>query len=134
MKLVCFHGSPNSFNEIILPTTTDEELGKIVSGHENSLLCGGHTHLQQMRRFKSILFFNPGSVGFAYDHSQTSGDNFQADPWAEYAIVSIGEKGDTGIEFRRVPFDVKKWVEVTLQSGRPYADRISKEYSRDNVE
>jgi predicted phosphodiesterase len=130
-NLVCFHGSPNSFDEVILPTTTDEELGKMISGYDHALLCGGHTHLQQIRGYKTNLFFNPGSVGFAFDRSQKSEETFRADPWAEYAVVSVDAKGNVGIEFRRVPFDVEEWTKVTIESGRPYADLLVKEYSRD---
>ncbi|HEY6282519.1 MAG TPA: metallophosphoesterase family protein [Nitrososphaerales archaeon] len=125
--LVCFHGSPASFDEQIWPTTPEEEFARMVGGHGNSVLCGGHIHLQYMRRFKDSFFFNPGSVGFSWNHAQT-GDELVADSWAEYAIVTSGGKSSS-LEFRKVPFDAKEWIRVTVESGKPHADRVSREYS-----
>ncbi len=127
-SLLCFHGSPTSFDELIWPTTPEEKLVQMMSGYENSILCGGHTHLQQLRRFKDSFYFNPGSVGFSYDHSQT-GEDVRADNWAEYAIVVSDNNRGQGLEFRRVPFDAKEWIRVTERSGSPNADRISLQYT-----
>jgi putative phosphoesterase len=126
-NLVCFHGSPASFDEQIWPTTPEEEFVRIVGGHGNSVLCGGHVHLQYVRRFKDSFFFNPGSVGFSWNHSQT-GDELAADAWAEYAIVRLDGKSSS-LEFRRVPFDAEEWIRVTADSGKPHADRVLHEYS-----
>ncbi len=124
--LFCFHGSPSSFNDLILPETAEDDFAKMVSGHGNAILCGGHTHLQQVRRFKDSFFFNPGSVGFSWDHSQTAED-IHADGWAEYAVVS-SERKAVSLEFRRVPFDTQEWVRVTNASGRPHTDVIARQY------
>ena len=51
-------------------------------------MCGGHTHLQQVRRIGDYFFFNPGSVGVAYNRNQPE-EGFRLDPWAEYAILDI---------------------------------------------
>jgi putative phosphoesterase len=125
--LLCFHGSPSSFNDQIWPTTKEEEFAKMVGGRGNAILCGGHTHLQQLRRFKDSFFFNPGSVGFTSDHSQTA-EKLRADDWAEYAVVSSEGKA-VGLEFRRVPFDAREWIRLTTVSGRPHADAVASEYS-----
>ncbi len=85
-----------------------------------NVLTGGHTHMQQIRRIGDSLFFNPGSVGFAYNPQQSESD-FCADPWAEYAILSY-EKQQLGLEFRRVPFAADAWVQAILASGKPDAD------------
>ena len=45
-------------------------------------MCGGHTHWQQVRRLGATFFFNPGSVGLAYNHNQPE-DAFRLDPWAD---------------------------------------------------
>jgi predicted phosphodiesterase len=126
-SLVCFHGSPKSFDDLIWPTTAEENFVQLMSGYGNSILCGGHTHLQGLRRLKNSFYFNPGSVGFSFDHSQ-NGEDLHADAWAEYAIVSSDKKG-SGLEFRRVPFDAKEWMSVTARSGSPNAGRISQQYS-----
>jgi putative phosphoesterase len=130
-SLVCFHGSPASFDDLIFPTTPEEVFQRLVSGYGNAILCGGHAHLQHLRRFKDSFYFNPGSVGFSYDHSQ-AGEEPHADSWAEYAIISAREKC-VGLEFRRVPFDAREWTMVTARSGRPYAEKVTREYSSSRI-
>jgi predicted phosphodiesterase len=124
--LLCFHGSPTSFDDLILPQTPVEEVRRLLGPFASRLLTGGHTHLQQVRRLDDTFFFNPGSVGLAYNHEQPD-DGFRADPWAEYAILSL-EDGAIGLEFRRVPFDVDELIRATLASGRPYAEEIAARY------
>lgn len=121
-KLLCFHGSPHSFNDIILPNTSEESLKQVLGDSDATLLTGGHTHTQQLRRLgQDAWYFNPGSVGFAYNWQQSE-ESFQADPWAEYAIVT-SEGKSLGINFRHVPFDVDEFINITLASGKPYAER-----------
>jgi 3',5'-cyclic AMP phosphodiesterase CpdA len=48
--LLCFHGSPASFDDIILPTTPDADVRPYFQGHEARWFTGGHTHVQQLRR------------------------------------------------------------------------------------
>jgi putative phosphoesterase len=124
--LLCFHGSPSSFDEIILPTTPEEDVLRMLGPFAPALMCGGHTHLQQIRRVDDTLFFNPGSVGFAYSHQQPEGQ-FKADPWAEYAILTY-EDGAIGLELRRVPYSAQAIREAYLASGRPYAEEAAGQY------
>ena len=126
LDLFCFHGSPASFDDIILPTAPQEEFQKFLGAHADHILTGGHTHVQQIRRNGELFFFNPGSVGFAYSHSQPDGQ-FHADPWAEYAILTV-EKGQTSLEFRRVPFDADEMIRVYRESGRPFAEEAAAQY------
>ena len=106
--LLCFHGSPYSFDDIILPDTPDTEFRTFLKGSDALAYAGGHTHLQQVRRLDSSFFFNPGSVGFAYSHQQPE-DRFKADPWAEYAILEYNG-GQIHLEFRRIPYDAEEMV------------------------
>jgi putative phosphoesterase len=125
-KLLCYHGSKKSFDDVILPMTPDEEVKTFLEPQENTIYCGGHTHLQFVRHFGRTFHFNPGSVGFAYRHDQDE-TGFKADPWAEYAMLtSDGEK--LRLEFRRVNFDSKKLVDVYRSCGRPYGDEAAKQY------
>ena len=124
--LLCFHGSPRSFDDIILPATPEEEFQRLLGPFVPALMCGGHTHLQQIRRLGDSFFFNPGSAGFAYSHQQSE-QSFKADPWAEYAVLSF-EDGRLGLEFRRVPFDVDALIQAYRTSGRPYADAAVEQY------
>ena len=118
--LLCFHGSPHSFNDIILPQTPDETVRPFLSGFAATLLTGGHTHTQQIRRLNNSWYFNPGSISLAYNWEK-SPEGRKVDPWADYAIVS--SDGDTfGITFRHVPFNVDELSRVIRTSGRPYAE------------
>jgi putative phosphoesterase len=126
-RLLCFHGSPASFDDVILPKTPEDEFQRLLGGYAGSFLTGGHTHLQQVRRLNDHFFFNPGSVGLAYSHQQ-SGEDLHADPWAEYAVLTVAP-GRVGLEFRRAAFDVAELVRVYHDSGRPHAAEAAAQYS-----
>jgi putative phosphoesterase len=127
-RLLCFHGSPTSFNDILLPETSDEDVQRLLGPYLPAFQCGGHTHLQQLRRVGDSFFFNPGSVGLAWDRRQPVNPPL-ADPWAEYAILSAG--ADTlAVEFRRVPYDVAALLRIIRSSGIPDAEALADRYSR----
>jgi putative phosphoesterase len=128
LTLLCFHGSPASFDDVILPDISQEELFKLLGGYDAQVMTGGHTHVQHLRRLgaDARLFFNPGSVGLAYSHHQPE-DNFQADPWAEYAILT-SEGRRLALEFRRIPFDFTALIAVYQTSGRPHAEASIAQY------
>ena len=86
LELLCFHGSPTSFNDIILPHASKDVFEKYLGAYSDKILAGGHTHAQQVRRSGDLFFFNPGSVGLAYSHYQPDG-KFRVDHWADYAIL-----------------------------------------------
>jgi putative phosphoesterase len=125
--LLCFHGSPHSFDDLIFPETPEDEFRRLCGGHGNALLCGGHTHTQQIRRLGGAFFFNPGSVGLAYDRRQPDNAPFHADPWAEYALLT-SEGSRLRLELRRVPFDTAHFLQIARASGRPYVDLLAGEY------
>jgi putative phosphoesterase len=126
LELLCFHGSPTSFDDAILPHASAEVFEKFLGPYSRYILTGGHTHAQQVRRNGEHFFFNPGSVGFAYSHYQPD-DQFHADAWAEYAILTA-EKGLTSLEFRRIPYDVNEYIQVYRESGRPFAEEAIAQY------
>ena len=117
-RLVLFHGSPRSFDDVLLPDTEGDISPWLV---EADLLGGGHTHKQWTRRIGSALFVNPGAVGLAYDYNQPE-DDFKFDAVAEYALVTIGPHGPA-VEFRRVPYSLDELRRAVLASGRPHAER-----------
>ena len=108
-SLLCYHGSPSSNKDEILPTLPNEELARLLEGHKADIFAGGHTHIQMFRRFSNSLVMNPGSVGWP----------FQIESWgktshpsiAEYAIVSSSE-GTLSVELVSVPY--------TLNRQRPF--------------
>jgi len=119
-NLLAFHGSPTSFDDIILLSTPHEEVEKFLGAYAANILTGGHTHAQQVRRLGDNFFFNPGSVGVAYSHHQPE-DQFHTDPWAEYAVLtSTGAR--LSLDFRRIPYDVAELIRVYRASGRPHIE------------
>ena len=125
-KFLGFHGSPTDFDQLIFPHTPEAEFQNLLLPYADHILAGGHTHLPHVRRISNSFFFNPGSVGVAYNHGQDE-SAFHLDPWAEYAILTVGET-HIGLEFRRVPFDVDELVRVYRDSGRPFAEEVIAEY------
>ena len=119
--VLAFHGTPTSFDDVILPWTSEEEFRALLEGDDAPVLAGGHTHLQFVRRRGASLFVNPGSVGLAYDYEQPK-EAFRFDHWAQYAVVSEDE-GVFSLEFRRVPFDAAAVVRAYESSGIPGAER-----------
>lgn len=121
--LLCFHGSPRSFDEIILPETPDDEVRQFLSGYDATLFTGGHTHTQQLRRLGNSWYFNPGSVSLAYNWEQSdfAQGRMELDPWADYAIVT-SEGASLGITFRHVPFDRNELTRIARARGKPYAE------------
>src|SRR5262249_28213287 len=69
--VLAFHGSPASFDEILLPDTPRDAFERALLAHADHVLCGGHVHLQYLRRIGESLHVNPGSIGLAYAHGQT---------------------------------------------------------------
>jgi putative phosphoesterase len=124
--LLCYHGSPQSFDHVILPQTPDEEVRGYLEPNEQTIYTGGHTHMQFIRHFGRTFHFNPGSVGVAYRHDQPD-DHFRLDPWGEYALLT-SRPGDLALEFRRVLFDVELLNSVYNTSGRPFAELAIAEY------
>jgi predicted phosphodiesterase len=96
LTLRAFHGSPTSYDDVVLPETPDSAVERIFGGSGVDLLAGGHTHLQWTRYVDGALYVNPGSVGLAYD--RFDGDVVPS-AFAEYALVTGGS-----IEFRRTPW------------------------------
>lgn len=129
-SLLAFHGSPTSFDQFLLPSTPEDEFQEILKPYADKILTGGHIHLQYMRRLRDSqnFFFNPGSVGVAYNHEQ-SGDTGYLDPWAEYALLSVEDKRVT-LEFRRVPLDMERMAEIYRNSDRPFAETAMEQYTR----
>lgn len=125
-SLLAFHGSPASFDEVILPDMLAEEMRQAVGDVQADVLTGGHVHLQWVGEVGDSLFLNPGSVGVSYDRMLPR-EAFYIYPIAEYAILA-SEKESLTVEFCRVPFSVELLEDAALASGRPYADGEAAQY------
>jgi putative phosphoesterase len=115
--LLCFHGSPSSYDDLLLPDSPAEIFKDLLSPHRATFFCGGHTHVQFVRHLLDGFHFNPGSAGSAYRHGQPEGE-LMFDSFAEYAMLSV-DGPRIGLEFVRVPFDVEKLASTYQASGRP---------------
>ena len=118
-KLLCFHGSPNSFDDWIVATTPDEEVAAMLGGYAAPVLAGGHTHLQMLRRYSDSLFVNPGSVGLPFEH--WAPEEVQVARRAEYAVLTADD-GRLAVDLRRTSYDVEAHLRAGLESGMPHAE------------
>jgi len=119
-SLLCFHGSPKSNTDIITATTPDDDLGLLLGGFRATVLAGGHTHAQLLRRYRDMVLVNPGSVGLPYEHDAVTNED-RNPPWAEYGLINWSEQGFS-VELRRVPLDAGAVVRAALESGMPHAE------------
>ncbi len=126
LPLLCFHGSPRSYDDVIVATTPDERLGELFAVRNATVMLGGHTHAQLLRRFQNVMFVNPGSVGLPYELLPSGEARNPA--WAEYALLEV-VRGQPSVTFRRVPYDVKPVLEATARSGMPHAEWWSADWS-----
>lgn len=126
-RLIAYHGTPRSYEEIILPDTPEADVRAMLDPRPDAVYAGGHTHVQFVRHLGATFHLNPGSAGFAYRPGQAQGPGFRADPWAEYAVLSA-DGSRLALEFRRVPFDVDRLIAVYRASGQPHADEWIRRY------
>jgi predicted phosphodiesterase len=116
--LLAMHGSPASFDQILLPSTPEEETRAAIADVDADVVAGGHVHMQWTRPIAHRVLLNPGSVGLAYDHEQEA-ESARLSPWAEYAIVDSKDERFS-IELHRVHFGPAEVVRAIERSGRPH--------------
>jgi len=116
--VLCYHGSPRSSVDLVLATTPGDELDELFAGQTATVMAGGHSHIQMLRRHRGTLFLNPGSVGSAFLIPPVSESVPTLLPWAEYALIDSSH-GVLSIDLRRVSFDTDAFAEVVLQSDVP---------------
>lgn len=124
--LLAYHGSPRSFRERLLPTTSEEDLEQAFAGWSADIMVGGHTHMQMFRRYKDILILNAGSVGLAMDRVSPI-EEVRNPAWAEYAVLTVEGKA-LNVELRRTPFDVHALRRAIYSSGVPHAEWLANEW------
>jgi predicted phosphodiesterase len=119
VRLLCFHGSPRSNTEIIASNTTPEALIEAIDGSTATLLAGGHTHHQLLRRFDRQWLINPGSVGMTHRLTRVDRET-TTPPWAEYGIVTV-ENGAIDVSLRAIPLDIDA-VKAQVPKTMPHRD------------
>lgn len=117
--LLCYHGSPRSYNELITAETPDAALHEMLAGTLAQLYAGGHTHQQLLRRHSDVLVLNPGTVGFVKDAISPAAP-VRNPSWAEFAVVT-SDGGRLDVSLRRVPFDLDALFAAMDATGIPRA-------------
>ena len=118
--LLCFHGSPKALSDMIVDTTPEAELERMLAGVAGTVMAGGHSHAQMLRRHGELMLINPGSVGLPYQTSRATGE-VRHPAWAEYAVVDANA-GSLSVVFRRVSYDVQKLIQEALSCGMPHSE------------
>ncbi len=116
-RVVAYHGSPKSYDHLVVPETPAETLDGYFEGHEARLYLGAHVHHQFVRKHRRAIVANPGSVGMAYDRPAGGGERI---PVAEYALLQVVD-GEPNLHLRRVPYDVELLREAVERTGMPHA-------------
>ena len=124
-RLVCCHGSPRSNEEIVVPQTPREQTRELIGGAAG--VVGGHVHRQWLDHFGEKVWISVGSVGLAYDFKEPM-DERPFLPFAEYAIVTAS-RGQLGVEFRRVRYDVEAVRSAIRASGIPHGDEFASRWA-----
>ncbi len=118
-SLLCCHGSPRSYDDIIIATTPDDELDDMIAGHDATIIAGGHTHMRMLRAYRGREIVNPGSVGLAYQFLPDG--SVRVPRWAEFAMLSRSDAGAISIDFRRVSYDREATVRAMTEREMPHA-------------
>ena len=119
-RLLCVHGGPSSYDDVLVATTPDDELDRLLGGSAAAVIAGGHTHVPMVRTHRGTTLLNPGSVGLAYEH--LAGGGVRVPPWAEFGLLSVDGAGARSIELRRVPYDRAATVRAMRERGMPHAE------------
>jgi predicted phosphodiesterase len=120
--LLCYHGSPRSFDDVIAAVTPDATVKEMLAGYAAAVMVGGHTHLQMIRRYEDVHIINVGSVGLpgvnAGSPELAKNRNVS---WAEYGVLSV-EQGRLSIDLRRTPIDVDAMLQTAKRTQMPHLD------------
>jgi putative phosphoesterase len=124
-RALCFHGSPRSYDDVLLPQLQQSSVEPFQGFDEFDLLAGGHTHTQWTRRIGKSIYVNPGAVGLVGDRYED--EEMRLYPLAQYALVVIDGSG-LGVEFRSVRYSVDDVRAAIAASGRPNLERFASEW------
>ena len=119
-RLLGFHGSPGSYDDIIHASSTEDELREMFAGVTHEILAGGHTHVPMIRRLGRQTLINPGSVGLPFAGYGYAG-GVPVLPRASFGILEVD--GDAvSMSIRQVPIDMAGLETLVRSSGMPHAD------------
>jgi putative phosphoesterase len=110
-RVLFFHATPRSDEEVFTRYTPDERLEPMLAGVAEGVLVCGHTHVQVDRRAAGKRIVCAGSVGMPYAD----------EPGAYWALLG------PEVEFRRTPYDLESAAERIRASGWPDAEEFVRE-------
>lgn len=120
ISLLAFHGSPRDPNDYFTADSDQDELERIFDGVTETVLAGGHTHVQMVRRLGKRTVINAGSAGMPFAHYGFGGRVPVLDH-AAYAIVTA-EHDRHSIDLRQIPVDNDALVAEVRASDMPRGD------------
>ncbi|MGZ3676481.1 MAG: metallophosphoesterase family protein [Ktedonobacterales bacterium] len=121
-SVLCYHGSPRSFDDVIAAITPDAVVKEMLAGFAASVMIGGHTHIQMLRRYEDGMLVNVGSIGLpGVNAGSPELPNNRHVHWAEYGVLSI-ESGRLSIDLRRTPLDMTAVLNAAERSGMPHGE------------
>jgi predicted phosphodiesterase len=113
VSLLCYHGTPGSHSQSILPTTSDEDLETRLGSTTALVSAGGHTHMQMLRPFRGRMVVNPGTIG-GLRTGMAGGGPLRA----EYAVVEW-VNSTLSVELRRLACDPAAFRRMARDAGMP---------------
>jgi len=121
-SLLCCHGSPRSYDDVIAATTPADALDACLDGQNPTILVGGHTHIQLVRRHGPLQIINVGSVGLPGVGPGTPDLPVNRGvAWAEYGILDL--TGDQcSIDLRRLQLPLPQILADARASAMPEYD------------
>jgi len=127
LDVLLFHGSPRSHMKDLLATTSPKELDECLGDESATLMAGGHTHIQMLRKHRGITLVNPGSVGMPFkEHVQGRAPEILS--CAEYAIIEV-DHGDIEVSMHRVDMDKRALRAAAHESRNPICRYLEEQYA-----
>jgi putative phosphoesterase len=131
-SILFVHGSPRSMTEDVLSTTPPEALDEMLAGVDAMTVACGHTHLPMVRRHRSTLIVNAGSVGLPFEaYVGSSGGAPTVLAHAEYATIDVlaASDGAAAVTLHRVELDRGALRAAALESDLPLRGALVAAYS-----
>ncbi|MDR2976764.1 MAG: metallophosphoesterase family protein [Streptococcaceae bacterium] len=120
LKFGISHNLPDkNWGGALIPASEQENFDQLFIEDDCDVAVYGHVHHQTLRYdSKERLIINPGTVGQPFSWW----DKFRRDVRAQYAMLSVDAQGISGVDFRKVAYDVDVELQRAKEAGLPYID------------
>jgi putative phosphoesterase len=115
VTILAVHGSPRSISEGIGKNIPYNEIKKIFSNIEESIIVSGHSHIPYIGKVANKVIFNVGSIGMPLD-----GDNR-----ASYGMIKIKNQAPK-CSIRRVTYPISKTLTIAKNQEFPDLNNYKK--------